>query len=101
MIPFLTIVGVYVCLMLLRRFWPRKRVRNVSRLVKDDDDADASAAASICDGIIKSAHNESLDPGRRPYFPGYQPPTYYPYYPRIDDPPPHQPEYPGYYDPQD
>jgi len=64
-------------------------------------DADASAAASICDGIIKSAHNESLDPGRRPYFPGYQPPTYYPYYPRIDDPPPHQPEYPGYYDPQD
>jgi len=46
MIPFLTIVGVYVCLMLLRRFWPRKRVRNVSRLVKDDDDADASAATT-------------------------------------------------------
>jgi hypothetical protein len=61
-------------------------------------DADASAAASICDGIIKSAHNQVLEPSRRPMYPNYQPPTYYPYYPRIDDHPPNQPEN---YDPED
>lgn len=55
-------------------------------------DADTTAAGSICEGIIKSAHNQVLDQGMRPVYPNYQPPQYYPYYPRIDDPPIYRPE---------
>jgi len=39
---------------------------------------DASAAGSICDAIVKSAHSQALEPGKRPVYPGYQPPAYYP-----------------------
>jgi hypothetical protein len=46
---------------------------------------DAAAAASVCDAIVRSAHNQALEPGQRPLYPGYQPPVTYPYYPRIDD----------------
>lgn len=55
-------------------------------------DEDTSIASSICDGIIRSAHNQVLDTGKRPMYPGYQPPDYYPYYPRIDDPPVNRPD---------
>jgi hypothetical protein len=55
-------------------------------------DADATQAGNICEGIIKSAHNQALDQGARPFYPNYQPPQYYPYYPRIDDPPINRPE---------
>jgi hypothetical protein len=47
---------------------------------------DSAAAASICDAIVKSARNQFLEPGRRPYYPGYQPPPVY-YYPQHYDPP--------------
>jgi hypothetical protein len=58
-------------------------------------EVDANAAASICDGITRSAHNQVLDPGMRPVFPGYIPPQYNPYYPRVDDPAPDPPENDG------
>jgi hypothetical protein len=61
-------------------------------------DEDASVAGSICDAIVKSARTQALEPGRRPFYPNYQPPTYYPYYPRIDDP---RIEPPGNDDPED
>lgn len=68
-------------------------------------EADAKQAASTCDGIIASAHNQALDVGQRPIYPYYpqpyyypQPPQYYPYRPRIDDPPL---DPPGYEDPED
>jgi hypothetical protein len=55
---------------------------------------DTGEAASICDAILKSARSYALDQGQRPFYPGYQPPQYYPYYPRIDDPAPNSvPEY--------
>lgn len=44
---------------------------------------DSTAAASVCDAIVKSARNQVLDSGKRPVYPGYQPPAYYP---RVDDP---------------
>jgi hypothetical protein len=52
---------------------------------------DAGEAASICDAILRSARSQALDQGLRPLYPGYQPPQYYPYYPRIDDPAPDPP----------
>ena len=47
---------------------------------------DASAAASICDAIIKSARGQMLEPSRPRYYPTYQDPQpYYPqYYPQND-----------------
>jgi hypothetical protein len=56
---------------------------------------DAGEAASICDAILRSARSQMLDPGQRPLYPSYQPPLYYPYYPRIDDPVP-DPQVPQY-----
>jgi len=47
---------------------------------------DATAAASICDAIIKSARGQMLEPSRPRYYPTYQDPQpYYPqYYPQND-----------------
>lgn len=59
---------------------------------------DTSAAASICDAIIRSAHSQSLAPAPPQGYRPYQGPQYYPYYPRIDD---HAPDPPQYYAPQD
>lgn len=49
-------------------------------------DEDAAVASSICDAIVKSARNQLLEPGKRPVYPGYQPPPVY-YYPQHYDPP--------------
>jgi hypothetical protein len=45
---------------------------------------DTSTAASICEAIVRSAHNIALMPAQRQAYPSY--PTY-PQYPRFDDPP--------------
>ena len=47
---------------------------------------DASAATSTCDAIVKSARSQALEPGKRPVYPYYPPPVYYPRY-DPDDPP--------------
>jgi len=39
---------------------------------------DASAGSSICDAIVKSARSQALEPGKRPVYPNYEPPDYYP-----------------------
>jgi len=50
-------------------------------------DEDASAAASICDAIVKSARSQALEPARPQVYPTYQdPPAYEPADPP-DDPP--------------
>lgn len=58
MTPLLAFIGAWTCLILWRRFGPRKSVRNVSRLVKDD--ADASAATTevveVDGGLLKPLH---------------------------------------------
>jgi hypothetical protein len=50
---------------------------------------DSAAAGSICDAIVKSARNQVLEPGKRPVYPGYEPPAYYP---GVDDPPADPPD---------
>jgi hypothetical protein len=52
-------------------------------------EADAAAASSICDAIVKSARSQVLEPGVHRVYPIYpDPPTYYPqnYPPQEDDP---------------
>ena len=47
---------------------------------------DANAASSTCDAIVKSARSQALEPGKRPVYPNYEPPEYYPQRYDPDDP---------------